>query len=88
MTALNDYSESANSNEASATPQAASKALLRVTMIDSSEREYRLTSTEINGFINWYTRTIGTGISCYAIKDIVDNSTEYLALEKIISFCQ
>jgi hypothetical protein len=82
--------ESANSNEASATPVAAQvptgQALLRVTMLDSSEREYRLTIAEIEGFISWYTRTIGTGISCYALNDIVDNSKEYLSFEKIISF--
>lgn len=93
VTAIDENgNESASSNEVSATPKSGTvtpptgNALLRVTMIDSSEREYRLTSTEITGFINWYTRTIGTGISCYAVKDIVDNSTEYLAFEKIISF--
>ena len=91
VTAVNSDGESANSNEASATPQAvenppSGKALLRVTMIDSSEREYRLDKTEIDGFVNWYTRTIGTGISCYSVNDIVDGSKEYLAFEKIISF--
>jgi hypothetical protein len=78
--------ESANSNEVSATPMSASKAILQVTMIDSSEREYRVSTVVIDGFINWYTRTIGTGISCYAIDDIVDDSKEYLSFEKIISF--
>jgi hypothetical protein len=82
--------ESANSNEASATPVATQvptgQALLRVTMIDSSEREYRLPIAAIDGFINWYTRTIGTGISCYSLNDIIDNSKEYLSFEKIISF--
>lgn len=94
VTALNGTNESGNSNEASATPVAGTvtpptptgNALLRVTMIDSSEREYRLSTAEIDGFVNWYTRTIGTGISCYALNDIVDNSKEYLAFEKIISF--
>lgn len=82
--------ESTKSNEASATPMATQlptgNSLLRITMIDSSEREYRVSSAEIDGFINWYTRTIGTGISCYALNDIVDNSKEYLSFEKIISF--
>jgi len=94
VTAITVDGESGNSNEASATPVAGSvtpptptgNALLRVTMIDSSEREYRLSTAEIDGFVNWYTRTIGTGISCYALNDIVDNSKEYLAFEKIISF--
>lgn len=61
-------------------------AILRVTMIDSSEREYRLSIKEIEDFITWFKRTLGTGSSCYELSDIVDNSKEYLAFEKIISF--
>ena len=87
ITAVDDSgNESTNSNEAFATPVASSKAILQVTMIDSSEREYRVSTAVIDGFINWYTRTIGTGVSCYAIDDIVDDSKEYLSFEKIISF--
>lgn len=93
VTAITANGESANSNEASATPTASGsnpgtgdKALLRVTMNDSSEREYKLPMTDIEGFVNWFTRTVGTGISCYALNDIVDGSKEYLAYEKIISF--
>jgi hypothetical protein len=81
--------ESANSNEASATPVAAQvpgQALLRITMNDSSEREYRLSIAEIENFIKWYDRTVGTGNTCYAFDDIVDLSKEYLSFEKIISF--
>ena len=63
--------ESANSNEASATPVAAQaptgQALLRVTMIDSSEREYRLSTAEIDGFINWYNSHKSTDTTSYAI---------------------
>ena len=43
------------------------KGLLRVTMIDSSEREYRLSIKEVEGFVNWYKRTLGTGDSCYEL---------------------
>jgi hypothetical protein len=79
--------ESANSNEASATPQASSgHGLLRITMNDSSEREYRLSTGEIESFIKWYDRTVGTGNTCYAFDDIVDLSKEYLSFDKIISF--
>jgi hypothetical protein len=60
--------------------------LLRITMNDSSEREYRLTSTEVDAFINWYSRTVGTGTTCYTFNDTIDKSKEYLAFEKIISF--
>lgn len=59
-------SESANSNEASATPQVSSgHGLLRITMSDSSEREYQLSHDEINKFIEWCDRAIGTGNSLY-----------------------
>jgi hypothetical protein len=84
VTALSGNSESMNSNEASATPQG--QGLLRVTMSDSSEREYRLSTVEIENFIMWYDRTVGTGNTCYAFDDIVDLSKEYLSFEKIISF--
>jgi hypothetical protein len=61
-------------------------ALLRITMNDSSEREYRLPTTEIEKFIKWYDRTVGTGNTCYVFDHIVDLSKEYLSFEKIISF--
>lgn len=82
----NTNGESEYFNEASATPVSSSKYLLRITMNDSSEREYLLTSTEIDVFINWYTRTVGTGTTCYTFNDTIDKSKEYLAFEKIISF--
>ncbi|MDF2565084.1 MAG: hypothetical protein K0Q53_1479 [Massilibacillus sp.] len=80
--------ESNNSNEASATPVGDGKALLCVTMIDSSEREYQLSTAEIDAFINWFSRTVGTGTTCYVLnKNVgVHNRKEYLAFEKIISF--
>jgi hypothetical protein len=53
-------------NEASATLQALSEhGLLRITMNDSSEREYQLTDDEINHFIVWCNRTVGTGNTLY-----------------------
>jgi hypothetical protein len=79
-----------DSNEASATPVAApvedGQALLRVTMTDSSEREYRLPKSEINGFVNWYNYHAATDTMSYAINDSVDQSKEYLTFDKIISF--
>ncbi len=90
VTAVNADGESANSNEASGTPQAASvedgQGLLRVTMIDSSEREYKLPMSEINAFISWFDRTVGTGTTVYMLDKLTPNSKEYLAFEKIISF--
>lgn len=87
-----DGHESDNSNEASATPQAlGSHGLLRITMADSSEREYELTDDEISQFIAWCNRTVGTGNSLYSFDKTYNigefkNRKEYLMFEKIISF--
>lgn len=81
--------ESANSNEASATPQAPSgHGLLRITMNDSSEREYQLSTIEIDGFINWVKGHVSTDPNCYMLNkiEVLQNSKEYLMFEKIISF--
>jgi hypothetical protein len=79
-------SESANSNEASATPEGHD--LLRITMNDSSEREYEVNTTELTSFLAWFNRTISTGTSYYSFDKTVgsQSSTEYLAFKKIISF--
>jgi hypothetical protein len=87
-----DGNESANSNEASATPQAPSgHGLLRITMNDSSEREYQLSHDEINKFIEWCDRTVGTGKTLYVFDKTYNvgefkSRKEYLLFEKIISF--
>ena len=90
VTAVNADGESANSNEASATPQAApieeGNVLLRITMNDSSEREYKVTQTVADDFITWCNRTIGTGNACYVFDKSTQSSKEYLFYEKIISF--
>ena len=88
VTAIGASGESANSNEASATPKASGQELLRVTMSDSSEREYQLPASDIDGFINWFSRAVGTGPNCYMLHKTVgvQNSKEYLAFDKIISF--
>ncbi|SFM11485.1 hypothetical protein [Pelosinus propionicus] len=84
--------ESSNSNEASATPKATSgHGLLRVTMNDSSEREYELSDDAINQFIEWCNRTVGTGSSLYTFNKTYNvgefkSRKEYLLFEKIISF--
>lgn len=67
-------------------PDPTGQALLRVTMTDSSEREYTLPMAEVNAFVNWYDRTVGTGNTCYVFSKVAQNSKEYLAFEKIISF--
>ncbi|MBU2702913.1 hypothetical protein Ga0466249_004048 [Sporomusaceae bacterium BoRhaA] len=86
VTAVSADSESCNSNEASATPEGEN--LLRITMNDSSEREYEVNTTEFNSFLAWFNRAIGTGTSYYSFDKTVgkQSSTEYLVFDKIISF--
>ncbi|MBP2633993.1 MAG: hypothetical protein H6Q70_4621 [Firmicutes bacterium] len=64
------------------------EALLRVTMLDSSERDYQLSTTEIDGFINWYMKHTSTDTTGYMLTKKVGTevSKEYLTLDKIISF--
>ncbi|MDU4960218.1 MAG: fibronectin type III domain-containing protein [Sporomusaceae bacterium] len=77
--------ESDNSNEASATPLKR-EALLRVTMIDSSEREYRVSKEEADGFVAWMNREVNTGTTAYPLTKITTDSKEYLLFDKVISF--
>lgn len=93
ITALTADGESANSNEASATPTASGgnpgdgdQAILRITMNDSSEREYKVSKVIADDFVSWCNRAIGTGNSCYVFDKGAQNSKEYLFYEKIISF--
>ncbi|MBU2703808.1 fibronectin type 3 domain-containing protein [Sporomusaceae bacterium BoRhaA] len=92
VTVVNADGESANSNEASAMPQAQSgHSLLRITMSDSSEREYQLSLIEVDDFIKWCDRTVGTGNSLYTFNKNYNvgefqSRKEYLLFEQIISF--
>ena len=93
VTAVTANGESANSNEASATPVATvvaptGNALLRVTMLDSSERDYQLATNEIDGFINWFNSHTSANTTSYMLNKKVgtQNSKEYLSFDKIISF--
>ncbi len=89
VAAVNGDGEGVISNEASATPQAApveeGQGLLRVTMIDSSEREYKLSMSEINGFIEWLNSHSNSDTFSYQLTTAF-GSKEYLLFDKIISF--
>lgn len=63
-------------------------ALLRVTMNDSSEREYQLSSDEIFGFVNWHQNHSSTDTASYMLNKKIglQSSKDYLAFNKIISF--
>lgn len=92
VTAITTEGESANSNEASATPTATEtpgengQALLRITMIDSSEREYKLPMDKVNSFMTWMNRPATVGTSFYTFDKSITESKEYLLYDKIISF--
>ncbi len=92
VTAVVGGVESDNSNEVAATPVDNSgtnvQAFLKVTMIDSSEREYQLTITEIDSFISWFNNHMSGDSASYMLNKNVGlrNSKEYLAFDKIISF--
>jgi len=63
-------------------------ALLRVTMTDSSEREYQLPTTDIEGFISWFNQHTSTSTAGYMLNKKIglQSSKDYLAFDKIISF--
>ncbi|SHJ18486.1 fibronectin type III domain-containing protein [Propionispora hippei] len=89
VAAVNGDGEGVISNEASATPQATpveeGQGLLRVTMIDSSEREYKLPMRDINGFIGWLNSHSNSDTLSYQLTTAF-SSKEYLLFDKIISF--
>lgn len=60
--------------------------LLRITMTDSSEREYKLSKEELNKFISWMDRPANEGTSFYTFDKTITESKEYLVFDKIISF--
>ncbi len=96
VTAVNSTGESTNSNEASATPQegsggeTGSKALLVITMTNGLEKEYELSMTEINKFIDWYDSKAASN-GYYKINKNFNlgpfvNRTDYLTFDKIQNF--
>jgi hypothetical protein len=96
VTAINAGGESANSNEASATPQGApvsqNRALLVVTLVSGLEKEYDLSMTEVSDFIAWYNgRAVGTGPEVYTINKTFNkanflNRKDYIAFSNIEMF--
>ncbi|MBR0597516.1 Kelch repeat-containing protein [Sinanaerobacter chloroacetimidivorans] len=92
VTAVSAGGESANSNEASATPQAPStstgKALLVITMTNGLEKEYDLQMSEVNAFINWYSSN-GSGFYMFNKNFNLGpfmTRVDYIAHDKIQNF--
>jgi len=73
ITAVNAGVESANSNEASAIPQAPAstgRAILTITPMNGIEKEYDLSMAEVNAFTAWYdAKADGTGPARYTLDD-------------------
>jgi fibronectin type 3 domain-containing protein len=90
VTAVNSSgTESAYSNEASATPKATGKALLRITMTNGEEKEYDMSTDQMRSFVKWYNN--GTDKQVYTIKKTfnigkLSDRTEYLIHSKIALF--
>ncbi|OMF81795.1 fibronectin type III domain-containing protein [Paenibacillus glucanolyticus] len=104
VTAVTAAGVSGDSNEASATPMAVNppipgdgqegeRALLRIILINGIDREYDLSMTEVNAFINWYEeRANGVGTVMYGINKYNNNKgpfvnrKDYVFYDKIVTF--
>jgi hypothetical protein len=95
VSAVNSGGESANSNEVSATPEAAiitGNAILDIVMDNGTLKEYNLTGTELDAFLTWYdNRSNGTGNAYYifTVKGTVSPYTSvkhYIPYNKILYF--
>ncbi|SHK78899.1 fibronectin type III domain-containing protein [Desulforamulus aeronauticus] len=94
VTAVSNDGESDPSNEVSATPQDQSsggtggKAILVITMANGMEKEYDLTMSEINAFINWYnsrTAPYYTISKNYNLGPF-QSRKDYIVQDKIVNF--
>jgi len=84
--------ETGSTNEAAATPASPTRALLTVHLINGQEREYDLSTTEVNAFLTWYdAKDAGTGPARYAFTKTWNQGpfksrTEYVIFDKILTF--
>lgn len=95
VSAINAEGESLNSNEVSVTPIASvvtGNAILVITMTNGNVKEYDLSMTEVNDFIDWYDeRAAGSGEAYFIFnKDYnlgpYQSQNEYIVFEAISSF--
>jgi hypothetical protein len=100
VSAVNSYGEGPNSNAVSATPAATvnppsiegNKAILEITMINGTEKEYDLTAAELLNFLAWYdgqSSGVGKAYYTFTIKNNIKpflNRKEYIAFDKMQSF--
>ena len=103
VSALNNFNEVVTSNEASATPKGAvipdpepetgDRAILVVTLNTGLEKEFDLSMTEVNAFIDWYeAKSNGIGPAKFAIDKHNNNKgpfasrKDYVIFDKILTF--
>lgn len=98
VTAIVNGVESAPSNVVSATPNAiippteTGRALLVISMINGTEKEYDMSMTDVNDFISWYDgKATGTGSNYYIInktfnKGPFQSRKDYIVFDKIQDF--
>jgi hypothetical protein len=94
VTAINANGQSADSNIASVTLQIKPqyRAILTIYLTNGTEKEYDLTSTEIDAFVDWYdNKDSGIGPAKYAFKKAWNKGpfskrTECVIFDKILTF--
>ncbi|MEK4993261.1 fibronectin type III domain-containing protein [Paenibacillus sp. FSL H7-0918] len=98
--ALVGTNDTGSSNEATATPQGdvkpepvGGRAIFTIYLINGAEKEFDLSMTEVNAFIDWYeNKQSGTGTASYAINKHENNKgpftsrKEYVIFDKILTF--
>ncbi|MGG4144873.1 hypothetical protein ABEW34_17290 [Paenibacillus algorifonticola] len=73
-------------------PSENENAILTITLDNGFEKEYDLTATELNAFLNWYdAKAGGTGSAKYGFEKNWNNGpfttqTEYIIFDKILTF--
>ncbi|RCX09886.1 hypothetical protein DFR58_13325 [Anaerobacterium chartisolvens] len=96
VSAVTASGQSANSNEASATPEAppaiGNSAILEITVTTGAIKEYDVTAAELQDFLSWYDGSSSGADKAYYIFTKKNNIVpflsrkEYLAFDKIVSF--
>jgi len=92
VTTVNGTAESANSNEVAIEFPTPTRAILNITMTNGFEKEFDLSTTEVNAFLAWYdAKDAGTGPARYAFTKTWNQGpfksrTEYVIFDKILTF--
>ncbi|MBY0012653.1 fibronectin type III domain-containing protein [Paenibacillus typhae] len=93
VSAVNGAGEGEDSNEVSAMPLVDNgRAILTIYLTNGTEKEYDLSMTEVNAFIDWYDqKDAGVGPAKYAFTKAWNKGpflkrTEYVVFDKILTF--